>query len=288
MTSNALRARLQRPGLVVAPGVYDGLSAALVEAAGFEAAYMSGAAVSASAVGLPDIGLATMTELAAQVRVINRRLNVPLIADADTGFGDVTNVFRTIQEYVVAGVAAVQLEDQVFPKRCGHLDDKEIVDTVEFAEKIRSAVRARGDSDLLIIARTDARASYGLDEAIARGRAYVDAGADILFVEAPQTLEEVRAIPSAFNVPTVFNLVPRGKTPPASLAQLEEFGYGIVIVPAVCIGSAMTAMSHALTRLRGGNAEIGDQASPRELFDTLGLPAWEQLRSTFTGAATHA
>ncbi|EGD44666.1 carboxyvinyl-carboxyphosphonate phosphorylmutase [Nocardioidaceae bacterium Broad-1] len=288
MNPNPLRALLERPGLVVAPGVYDGLTAALVEAAGFDAAYMSGAAVSASAVGLPDIGLATMTELVAQTRVINRQLTIPLVADADTGFGDVTNVYRTVQEYREAGVAAIQLEDQVFPKRCGHLEDKELVDVGEFKEKIQSAVEARGEDGMLIIARTDARATFGLDEAIARGRAYAEAGADLLFVEAPQTIEEIRAIPTGFDIPTVFNVVPRGKTPPVTLTQLSEFGYGMAIVPAVCISTALTAMSRALTQLRNGDLDTTGQASPRELFDTLGLPSWENLRSKFPGVPSNA
>jgi 2-methylisocitrate lyase-like PEP mutase family enzyme len=284
---SSLSGLLASEGLVVAPGVYDGLSAALVESAGFSAGYMSGAAVSASAVGLPDIGLATMTEMVAQAVVIRRQFSGPLIADADTGFGDVTNVYRTMQEYVRAGVAAIQLEDQVFPKKCGHLEEKQVVDRVEFREKIQAAVQARADSEVLVIARTDARATHGFAEAIERAQAYAEAGADLIFVEAPQTLDEVRAIPNEVDVPTVFNLVPRGKTPNVSLADLQAFGYRVVIAPGACIGSAATAMRAALLELRAGVTDVDAQDSPRELFDSLGLPFWESLRADVTGAETH-
>jgi 2-methylisocitrate lyase-like PEP mutase family enzyme len=284
---SSLSGLLSSEALVVAPGVYDGLSAALVESAGFSAGYMSGAAVSASAVGLPDIGLATMTEMVSQAVVIRRQFSGPLIADADTGFGDVTNVYRTVQEYVRAGVAAIQLEDQVFPKKCGHLEEKQVVDQVEFREKIQAAVQARADSGVLVIARTDARATHGFAEAIERAQAYAEAGADLIFVEAPQTLDEVRAIPNEVDVPTVFNLVPRGKTPNVSLADLQAFGYRVVIAPGACIGSAAAAMRAALLELRAGVTDVDAQDSPRELFDSLGLPFWESLRADFTGAETH-
>lgn len=287
-TTHSLAELLDGPGLIVAPGVYDGLSAALVKAVGFQAAYMSGAAVSVSAVGLPDIGLATMTELVHQAGVINRQLHVPLIADADTGFGDVTNVFRTVREYVRAGVAAIQLEDQVFPKKCGHLDKKAVVDRAEFVDKIHAAVEARGDSGLLVVARTDARATHGFDEALSRAAAYADAGADVIFVEAPQTVDEVRAVPAGVGVPTVFNLVPRGMTPAVGLDDLREFGYRLVIAPAVCIASAATAMRQALLELHAGSASVDGQVSPRELFDSVGLPFWEALRAGFTGENVHA
>ncbi|MGV8875410.1 MAG: isocitrate lyase/PEP mutase family protein [Rhodococcus sp. (in: high G+C Gram-positive bacteria)] len=273
--------------MIVAPGVYDGLSAALVESAGFSAGYMSGAAVSASAVGLPDIGLATMTEMVAQAVVIRRRFSGPLIADADTGFGDVTNVYRTVQEYVRAGVSAIQLEDQVFPKRCGHLEEKQVVDQVEFTEKIQAAVQARGDSEVLLVARTDARATHGFPNAIGRAQAYAEAGADLIFVEAPQTVDEVRAIPGEVEVPTVFNLVPRGKTPSVPLADLQDYGYRVVIAPGACIGSAATAMRAALLELRAGVAGVNGQDSPRELFDSLGLPFWESIRAEFTESRNH-
>lgn len=277
MTAALLRELIQRPDLVVAPGVYDGISAALVEQSTFPVAYMSGAAVSASAVGLPDIGLATMTELAAQAAVITRRLSKPLIADADTGFGDTTNVYRTVQEYERVGVAGIQLEDQVFPKRCGHLDDKAVVDVDEFVAKIRAAVEAR--TDMLIIARTDARAAEGMDEAIRRASVYAAAGADVIFVEAPQSVEEIARIPREVDAPTLFNLVPRGRTPPVTLDQLQDFGYAIAIAPGTGVGGAVQGIGAALSALSRGDTAQEGMSSPREFFTALDLPFWELIRA---------
>lgn len=281
-----LRALVQAPDLTVAPGVYDGLSAALVQAAGFGVAYMSGAAVSASAVGLPDIGLTTMTEMVDQAVVINRRLSIPLIADADTGFGDPTNVYRTVTEYERVGVAAIQLEDQVFPKRCGHLDGKAVIDRDEFVQKIRAAIQAR--TDLLIVARTDARATHSIGEALSRARDYAAAGADIIFVEAPQSLAEIESIPAAVDVPVLFNLVPRGKSPEVTLAQLEQFGYRLVIAPGAGIAGAAQGICAQLEWLRGGAQSATGAFSGRELFDAVGLRFWEDLRSSLdTVHTTH-
>jgi 2-methylisocitrate lyase-like PEP mutase family enzyme len=281
MTAALLRELIDGPELVVAPGVYNGISTALVEESAFPAAYMSGAGVSASAVGLPDIGLTTITEMAAQAVVITRRLSKPLIADADTGFGDVTNVYRTVQEYQCIGVAAIQLEDQVFPKRCGHLDDKSVVEADEFAAKIRAAVAAR--TDMLIIARTDARAVSGMDEVLRRAHLYAAAGADVIFVEAPQSLDEIACVPKEVDAPTLFNLVPRGKTPPVSLDQLESFGYAIAIAPATGVGGAVRGIADALAALsRRGASQVG-MSSPREFFTAMGLPFWEHVRATFGG-----
>lgn len=281
MTAARLRELILGPELVVAPGVYDGISAALVEHSEFPLAYMSGAAVSASAVGLPDIGLTTMTEMAAQAAVITRRLSKPLIADADTGFGDVTNVYRTVQEYERIGVAGIQLEDQVFPKRCGHLDEKAVVDVDEFTAKIRAAVDAR--TDMLIIARTDARAVHGMDEALRRATLYAAAGADVIFVEAPQTLDEIACVPEEVDAPVLFNLVPQGKTPPVSLEQLQSFGYAIAIAPATGVGGAVRGIGDALSALSRRDTRQDGMSSPREFFTALGLPFWEHVRDTFGG-----
>ncbi|WP_272952304.1 isocitrate lyase/PEP mutase family protein [Mycolicibacterium smegmatis] len=272
-----LRELLDGPGTVVAPGVYDGMTAALVRDTGFQVAYMSGAAVAASAVGLPDIGLATQSELVAQAVVINRQLRIPLIADADTGFGDIANAVRTVQEYERSGVAAIQLEDQEFPKRCGHLDQKRVVDAGEFADKIRACVenRTRGT---LIVARTDARATDGIDEALRRAQRYVEAGADLIFVEAPQTVEEIAMIPANVGAPTVFNLVPSGKTPPVRLDQLQDWGYRVVIAPAACLAPAVTAARAALRQLRDGDLSTIGQNSPVEVFQPLGLDDWQRLQ----------
>lgn len=286
--AQSLRELLDGPRLVVAPGVYDGITAALAQSAGFDAAYMSGAAVAASAVGLPDIGLATLSEMVAQAAVIKRQLGVPLIADADTGFGDVKNTHRTVSEYARAGVAAIQLEDQVFPKKCGHLDDKRVIDTQEFAEKISVAVAARGNTDLLIVARTDAGATHGFPAAVERAQAYAAAGADVLFVEAPQSLDEIRAVPREIDAPVLFNLVGRGKSPAVTLAELEAFGYDLVIAPAACLSPVVSAVTAALHSLRRGDSEPSSSLAPRELFDMLGLPFWEALHETNDKEATSA
>ncbi|WP_116111204.1 isocitrate lyase/PEP mutase family protein [Amycolatopsis ruanii] len=268
---------LSRERLLVAPGVYDGLSAAVAARAGVEAAYVSGAAVSA-AEGLPDIGLTTVTEIARAIAVTHRQLDVPVIADADTGFGDETNTFRTVRTYEDAGAAAVQLEDQVFPKRCGHLDDKALIPAGEFVLKIRAALdhRRRGT---LIVARTDAIAVEGFDAAIARAKAYAAAGADVLFVEAPQTLDQVAAIPSAVGAPVIFNVVPGGKSPEVSREQLEGFGYAGAILPGATVGAAFTAMTQALSDIAGGGLPAGQVAGPRALFEAVGLTEWAVRRA---------
>jgi len=268
---------------LVAPGVYDGLSASLTRDAGFRAAYMSGAAVAAT-LGLPDIGLATQTEMADRVGLITRVLGVPLVADADTGFGDETHVYRTVQLYERAGAAGIQFEDQVFPKRCGHLDNKEVVPARDFATMIGAAVAARTNPDTVIIARTDARAPHGFEEAVRRIHLYAEAGADMVFLEAPQTAEEIMAVPGAVGVPALFNLVPRGKTPAVTLEQLQDAGYGLVILPVMNIGAAATAMRSALGRAAKGDLSTDGQDSPRELFDSVGIGFWEDLRHGHGGA----
>jgi 2-methylisocitrate lyase-like PEP mutase family enzyme len=282
----SLRELVNRDKILVAPGVYDGITAALVRDAGFHVAYMSGAAVAATAVGHPDIGLATMTEMVGQAAVINRQLRIPLIADADTGFGDVINTVRSVQEYERAGVAAIQFEDQVFPKRCGHLSDKRVVDAFEFAEKIRASVEAR-QRDTLIIARTDALANHGFDDAIRRAQAYVDAGADLIFVEAPQTLEQIAEIPRLVGVPAVFNLVPSGKTPPVSLGQLQDWGYSVVIAPAACLAPAVGAVRGSLRRLATDDLSTEGQESPAQLFAPLGLHYWNSLGASADQEPAH-
>lgn len=282
-----LRELLSQRSAALAPGVFDGLSAALTVRAGFQAAYMSGAAVAAAATGMPDIGLATQTEMVRQVGLISGLIDIPLVADADTGFGDITHTYRTVQLYEHAGAAAIQLEDQEFPKRCGHLNDKRVVDADEFALKIEAAVEARRDPDTVIIARTDCRATHGFDEAVRRVNLYAEAGADMVFLEAPQTAEEVRRVPGAVTAPALFNLVPRGKTPAMELAELTELGYALVILPGLNIGSAAAAMRSSLERAARGEVGTDDQDSPRDLFESVGLDFWENLRVRFDGKATN-
>ncbi|MGC0211795.1 isocitrate lyase/PEP mutase family protein [Streptomyces levis] len=274
--ARTLTGLLRRDRLLVAPGVYDGLSAAVASRAGVEAAYVSGAAVSAGE-GLPDIGLTTVTEIARAISVVRRHLDVPVIADADTGFGDETNTFRTVRTYEDAGAAAVQLEDQVFPKRCGHLDDKALISADEFVLKIGAALAARRRGTL-IVARTDAIAVEGFDAAIARAQRYAAAGADVIFVEAPQTLEEVAAIPSAIGVPVIFNVVPGGKSPEVSREQLQEFGYAGAILPGATVGAAFDAMTRAMSDIAAGSLGSGPVTSPRTLFEAVGLDAWAARR----------
>src|SRR4051812_2830241 len=219
----ALRELLDAGGPVVAPGAYDGLSARLVERAGFPAVYMTGFGASASLLGRPDVGLLSFAEMADHARRLVQAVGVPVIADADDGYGNPLNVMRTVREFEAAGVAALHIEDQVAPKRCGHMDGKEVIDASEMVEKVRAAVEARRSPALVIIARTDARAVEGLDRALERARRYRDAGADMLFVEAPESEEEVAAVAEAFpDTPLLFNWVDGGRTPPLGLDRLSE------------------------------------------------------------------
>lgn len=277
----SLRDHLSNGAPIVAPGIYDGISAAMVRNAGFPAAYMTGAGVAAGVLGRPDIGLTTLTEMRQAAERYTAVLeDIPLIADADTGFGDVTHVFRTVREYERAGVSAIQLEDQVFPKRCGHLSGKEVIPAEEFVMKLRAALEARTDDNFLIIARTDALAPLGFDEAIRRAKLYEQAGADLIFVEAPQTLDQIKRIPAEFAVPCLFNDVPGGRTPAVDHDTLGEFGFRLIIAPTVCMGAAGVAIKAALSALKNPGEQpngVG-QMSPEELFDAVGLPFWAQLR----------
>ena len=221
--ARGLRSLLTTEAMVIAPGAYDGLTAKLVAQAGFPAVYMTGAGTSVSH-GYPDFGLLTMSEMVDNAARIVRSVDVPVIADADTGYGNELNVFRTVREYEQRGVAAIHIEDQVSPKRCGHLDDKEIVPRDDYIAKIRAAVAARRDGDFVIIARTDARAVAGFDEAIKRANAALAAGADMAFVEAPQTMEELAAVPKLVAGPCLLNVVRGGKTPEIDLRQRAGAG----------------------------------------------------------------
>jgi 2-methylisocitrate lyase-like PEP mutase family enzyme len=230
---NTLHDRLKKPGLIVAPGCYDALSALLIERAGFETAYVSGASIAYTRLARPDIGLVSVSELVAVVESISERVAIPLIVDADTGFGNALNVRRTVTSLARAGASALQLEDQVTPKRCGHLAGKELVPTSEMTGKIKAALDARPDESLLIVARTDAIAVEGFEAAFDRAEAYREAGADVLFIEAPQSSEQLAAIGKQFGgrVPLLANMVEGGKTPLSDAAQLEKLGFSIAIFP---------------------------------------------------------
>lgn len=249
--ANALRARLKQPGLIAAPGIYDMISARIAERMGFSALYMTGFGVVASYLGLPDAGLATYTDMVGRVRQICTVAQTPLIADADTGYGGLLNVAHTVRGYISAGAAALQIEDQEFPKKCGHTPGRRVIPLEDMEKKIRVAVDARGDDSILIIARTDARTAHGLDEALRRAEAYAKAGADILFVESPESEREMEKICTSFDLPLIANMVEGGKTPVLSSQRLAELGYRIAIFPAtgfLAAGAALESVYGTLKR----------------------------------------
>jgi 2-methylisocitrate lyase-like PEP mutase family enzyme len=274
----ALRDLLDTGELIVAPGVFDGISAQLTRRTGHVAAYLTGAGVAASGYGLPDIGLVTQTEMTERARMIVGALrDVPLIADADTGYGPPLSVARTVRLYDDAGVAAIQLEDQVFPKRCGHLPDKQVVDTATFAQTLAAALDARTDDNMLVVARTDARAPLGLDAAIERANLYAQAGADIIFVEAPQGVDEIERIAREVDAPLLINLVLGGMTPLESSARLAELGYAIAIHPSNPLARTTFAMLEGLCELNGGNPADHAPTTPADFFNLVGLAEWRDL-----------
>ena len=280
-----LRELLKNPGLVRAPGAFDAWSARLVEKAGFPAAYMTGYGASASVIGRPDIGLMTMSEMVTQARNMAAAVDIPLIADGDTGYGGVLNVIRTVQEFERGGVAALQLEDQVFPKRCGHMEGKQLISREEMAAKIRAAVHARRSRDFIIIARTDARAVTGLADAIARATAYAEAGADVLFVEAPQTVQEMEEIAGALKCPLVANMVERGKTPFLTVSELERIGYRIAIYPVSALYAATRAMVQVLKRLEADDSAANgddDRVGFEEFNQLIGVAEMRALEKRFS------
>jgi carboxyvinyl-carboxyphosphonate phosphorylmutase len=276
---------LQAPGIIVAPGAYDGFSARLIEAAGFQAVYMTGAGTAASHLGQPDLGLATATEMANHAGHLASCVSLPVIADADTGYGNALNVVRTVREYEKAGVAGLHIEDQVSPKKCGHIAGKQVIPAKEFALKIRAAVENKTDSDFVVIARTDARAVTSLDDAIERGNLYREAGADVIFVEAPQTEDEIQRVAREVKAPLLMNQVPGGRTPRVKTAELERMGFKIVIHPAVCMGAAIPAMETALAHLSetGTDFHDGPTLSPLDIFRKVGFDWWHDIEEKYTG-----
>jgi 2-methylisocitrate lyase-like PEP mutase family enzyme len=282
------RELLQRDGMVVAPGAYDGITARLIGQAGFDAVYMTGAGT-AAALGYPDFGLVTMSEMVANARRIADAADLPVIADADTGYGSELNVYRTVREYETAGAAALHLEDQAFPKKCGHLDDKEIVPREDWLAKLRAAAAARRDRDFAIIARTDALAVAGFDEAIARANAALAVGADMAFVEAPQTIEEVAAVPRLVRGPCLLNVVLGGKTPALDLGEAEAMGYKLAIVPALLLAFVIGVCEEQLAQLKAFHRHplLPGGLTVRELFRRFGAEAWDARRTRFrTGPPT--
>src|SRR6201993_2808721 len=277
-----LKELLDKRELIIAPGVFDGISAQLTKRTGHVAAYMTGAGVAASGFGLPDTGLVTATEMADRVRMIAGALgDVPLIADADTGYGAPMNVVRTVRSYDAAGVGAIQLEDQVFPKRCGHRPDKQVVDAAVFERTLAAALDARTDDNLLVIARTDARAPLGLDAAIERANRYARAGADVIFVEAPQSVEEIERIAREVEAPLLINLVLGGMTPLESATRLSELGYAIASHPSNPLARAVLGMLEGLCELNGGNIADHLPTRPAEFFNLVGMAEWLDLDAKY-------
>ena len=271
---------------VVAPGAYDALSARLVAQAGFDAVYMTGFGASASLLGQPDVGLLSFAEMADQARRLAEAVDVPLIADADDGYGNPINVARTVRAYEAAGAAGLHLEDQLSPKRCGHLEGKQLIAAGEMVEKVHAAVEARRSPDLIIIARTDARAVEGLDAALERARRYRDAGADVLFVEAPESEAEVAAVAQAFpDTPLLFNAVEGGRTPLLELPRLRELGFRLVLCPLTALLAATAAVQQALADLRRSGKPPDDAALSFPGFtDLIGLPEIQRLEARYAAA----
>ncbi len=275
--SRRLRDLLAASGMVQAPGAYDGLTARLIEQAGFPAVYTTGAGTSVAR-GLPDYGLLTLTEMVDNASVLARSVGVPVISDADTGYGNELNVTRAVREFEARGVAAIHIEDQVSPKRCGHLEGKEVVPRDAFAAKIRAAVAARRDPDFMIIARTDANAVVGFEEAIARANLAMDAGADMAFVEAPVSLAEMAAVPARVAGPCLLNLVPGGRTPWVSRADGQAMGFRLAIYPFACLAPVVRGVDAALAGLMRGETDDSAPISPGEAFGRVGAADWDALR----------
>ncbi|HEY3166973.1 MAG TPA: oxaloacetate decarboxylase [Candidatus Binatia bacterium] len=279
-----LRQLLKRDKLLVAPGCFDGLSARLVEEAGFEAAYLSGGAVARS-MGIPDIGLVTLSESIDRAAQVVATVKIPIIADADTGYGNAVNLVRTVREFERAGVAAIHIEDQITPKRCGHLDGKEVIPLAEMEKKLQAALATRTDPDFCIIARTDARGVNGFDDAIKRGRAFAKLGVDAIFVEAPQSEDELAEIPRRIpNVPILVNVFKGGKTPMLPMQRLQEMGYRIAIYPSETQRAAIHAMRRTLDTLKreGTTESIDDSLTTfKERDQVVGLDDWQKIERAY-------
>jgi methylisocitrate lyase len=270
--------------ILIAPGTYDPLMAKIIEHVGFSAVYMTGAGVSHSTLGMPDLGLTTLTEMADRARKISDAVDIPVIADADTGYGNAINVIRTVKEYERAGVAALHIEDQEMPKRCGHFAGKTLISREEMMGKLKAALDTRQDEDLMIIARTDARTAESFEAAIERAQAYAEVGADIIFVESPRSQEELRAIGKSINRPLLANMVETGLTPLMSAAELQEMGFSVVIFPGGLARFLTKQATEFLTTLK----EEGTTKSNLERMYTfqeqnglLGLEKFEALSKKY-------
>ena len=279
-----LRQMMTGKQIVVAPGAHDALTAKIIEQVGFSAVYMTGYGQAASHLGKPDVGLLTLTEMVARASNIVEAVNVPVIADADTGFGNAVNVMRTLREYEKAGVAAIQLEDQVAPKKCGHMTGRQVVSKEEMVGKIKAAADVRTDPDLMIIARTDARTVHGIGEALERAKAYEEVGADILFIESPETVEEMKQITTSFKVPVLANMVEGGRTPFLPVQDLQGLGYDLVIFPTASTYLVTKALTRLMTVLKdtGTTASlIPEMITFEEFNDLIGLTKIREIESIY-------
>lgn len=275
-----LRELVNRAEILVAPGTYDPLMAKMIEHVGFEAVYMTGAGVSHSTLAMPDLGLVTMTEMVDRARKISDASDLPVIADADNGYGNAINVMRTVREYERAGVAGIHIEDQTIPKRCGHFSGKTVIPRQEMVGKLKAALDTRQDPDFIIIARTDARTAVSLDEAIERGQAYAEAGADVVFVESPRSVEELTLVAQSIDRPLLANMVEAGLTPLMSGPELQELGFSLVIFPGALTRFLTKQAVGFLTTLkeeRTTNSRLDEIFDFKEYNTMLGLEKFEEL-----------
>ena len=289
--SSRLRKLIAREGCLVLPGVYDGISARIADTMGFDALYMTGYGVVASALGVADAGVATFTEMLDRVRCIASAVRVPFIADGDTGYGGLLNVDRTVRAYAAAGAGGIQLEDQEFPKKCGHTEYRRVIPADDAASKIRVAVDARPSRDFLIVARTDARYSEGLDAALRRADRFLEAGADVLFVESPESPEELRRVAETFRGAALLaNMVEGGRTPYLSADELGRMGFKVAIYPATAFLTAARALQLAYARLKGAGIGTGSDAPMlpfSEMNSLMGFPAVHAFERRYGGLSEH-
>lgn len=279
-----LRRLLAEKEILVAPGAHDALTAKIIEKTGFKVVYMTGYGQAASHLGTADVGLMTMTEMLSRANNFASAVDIPVIADGDTGFGNAVNTMRTVRQYEMAGVAAIQLEDQVAPKKCGHMTGRQVIPMEEMVGKIKAAVTARENPDFVIIARTDARTIHGIDEAVRRAKAYEEAGADIIFIESPETIEEMKIITSEFKVPVLANMVEGGRTPLLSAKELEKLGYDIVIFPTASTYMVAQSMKRLMEELmKTGTTEhlIKEMIPFSEFNDLIGLTKIRELEAEY-------
>jgi 2-methylisocitrate lyase-like PEP mutase family enzyme len=279
--TRSLKPLIERGKIVTAAGAYDSLSALLIEQAGFEAIYMTGNGQASSMLGLPDVGFITLTEMTDRVRYTRAVTNIPLIVDADVGYGTYINVYRAVRDLEAAGASAIQLEDQVSPKKCGHEPGRNVVAAEEMAQRLQAAVAGRQNPDTMIIARTDARTTHGLGDAIRRGHIYAKAGADIIFVESPESEAELKEITASFSVPTLVNMVETGRTPYLPYQQLGEIGFSVAIYPATAFLAATRAVTTAMAELRrdGRIEDLSKLATLEEYHKVLGFNRYVQLEA---------